>query len=279
MHAYPLYRRIRYAIICSLAALLCPVQPPALANSLTREQETLLYEACMNRCNGQDDRAQLTQRGCVRGCDELRRTFSVRRSDFASLDECQRNIDRFQRNAGQRIQRHIDWCNQTEPQVFDRRGCRDAGEVYFRNITGDLCQPQPSLPNQTARRPEPTSAFSTLPTGDPALIQQGKLLVQDNGMLVDTPKLQTEKRKTTTRKQTPATAPQQPASPPPVKKKASAPSGATSPAASKTAPQPKETPAVTTPTTATPVKAPPTAIPAAATGTPPAAPAPMPCTS
>ncbi len=219
----------RLLLLCAaVVPALCLIGAPAWAGKyfdiVTNTQ--VLFDACMRRCDRTDALGNLTRNGCVKGCEEMRRTFPLRAKKYRDLGDCLEAYAKLEVDRDEIIEDNQEWCIDEYRHLHKRQGCKDAVTTFYKAATAEnMCGARSGAANAPATgvTPLPPPAPLATPASPPPT------------MLMDTPKVQQSApkavRKTGTSK--PKAAPAAPAKPKPAIKPVA-------PSLEKDAPMPEE---------------------------------------
>lgn len=170
------------------------------------------FAMCMQRCDEQTSLGRMSRRGCVPGCEQTRRNFSLHGRSFRSFQRCVEAVERVLLNRTRTVQREQQWCRDNITHLHHLRGCLDAVNVFYQNVSVEsICGRNPARAAVTppvAVAPVPGAAPGTLVTRGPQPAATGSLAGQPRvggpardpravagttaPMVQDTPKYQTK---------------------------------------------------------------------------------------
>lgn len=110
-------------------------------NSLALAREKIdantqpLFDACMNRCDRTDILGNLTREGCVKGCEQIRRTFPLTEKSYSSYASCLEDTKDIELTRDLLIEKYQEWCGKTYDHIHKKKGCKDAVETYINAIS------------------------------------------------------------------------------------------------------------------------------------------------
>ncbi len=196
-------------------------------DSLILANTDVMFEACMQRCNQNTELGMLTRKGCVKGCDEMRRTFTLRKKKFKKNEDCVAAADSIELSRDLLIEKYQEWCLDTYTHIHYRKGCKDAVTTFYNAATkNNMCSKvgrsplqdyaytpkvTPLAPPQQTYSASPTyqssGASYNLPQPSPSAVHNNPALAKAvTTPVFDTPKRQTpEAEARTLRKPQPST--------------------------------------------------------------------------
>lgn len=154
------------AVICA-SSMLVPEAAFAsddLSRILGNTEEP--FAMCMQRCDEQTSLGRMSRRGCVPGCEQTRRNFSLRGRSFRTFQRCAEAVERVLLNRSRTIQREQEWCRDNFTHLHHLRGCLDAVNVFYQNVSVEsICGRNPARPAAT-----PPVAIAPVPGATPGLV-------------------------------------------------------------------------------------------------------------
>ncbi len=124
------------------------------------------FALCMQRCDEQTSLGRMSRRGCVPGCEQVRRNFSLRGRSFRTFQRCAEAVERVLLNRTRTMQREQAWCRDNFTHLHHLRGCLDAVDVFYQNVTvANICGRGPVRPAAT-----PAVGLTPVPGATPAQV-------------------------------------------------------------------------------------------------------------
>lgn len=169
------------------------------------------FALCMQRCDEQTTLGRMSRRGCVPGCEQTRRDFSLRGRSFRSFQRCAEAVERVLLNRTRTIRQEQQWCRDNFTHLHHLRGCLDAVNVFYQSVSvQSICgrdsarsaatppvavAPVPGVsPVVVARGPQPAATTPSRGQARATAPARGQQAVAATAapMLQDTPKYQTK---------------------------------------------------------------------------------------
>lgn len=110
---------------------------PRSPRMVTLVDDTMAWEACMLRCEQDDELGKRTRKGCLWGCGMSREALPFADKEFDDAQVCISNIDAV--DAAAQIDAMIAQCKAQSKHLYKRRGCYDAARAYYAQLSGKLC--------------------------------------------------------------------------------------------------------------------------------------------
>lgn len=108
------------------------------------------FALCMQRCDEQTTLGRWSRRGCVPGCEQTRRNFSLRGRSFRSFQRCAEAVERVLLNRTRTIRQEQQWCRDNFTHLHHLRGCLDAVNVFYQSVSvQSICGRNPARPGTT----------------------------------------------------------------------------------------------------------------------------------
>ncbi|MDR2504426.1 MAG: hypothetical protein LBD82_08635 [Deltaproteobacteria bacterium] len=134
----------------------------------------------------------MSAQGCARALAQVRRNLTQRLPNLNRMRQCVSYADSLIQNRDEALKTHNDWCVERFGNLHDRKGCRDAAEFIYENLSEDgLCHnytlPYPlksSPPEQVQTALARTAAPLT-----PPVVTRASLKPQETEQKFDQPKI------------------------------------------------------------------------------------------
>ena len=105
--------------------------------------DTFAMEACLTRCDQDDELSKRTRKGCLKGCQLAREYAPFYQARYWRPEDCTEALTEMD---GESMEKEMwEVCKETWPHLYKRVGCRDAVRSYYAMLTTDMCIEEPQF--------------------------------------------------------------------------------------------------------------------------------------